>query len=446
MNARIAMLLVLALPLAARAEFTGKVIKIGVLNDQSGLYADLAGQGSVTAAKMAAEEMGGKIGDANIEVIFADHQNKPDVGSNIARQWIDVDGVDVIVDVPTSSVALAVAQVVKDKNKVFLASGPATSDLTGKACTPNTVHWTYDTYALAHTTGTAEVQSGGDTWFFLTADYAFGQALERDTTAVVTAAGGKVVGGVKHPLNTTDFSSFLLQAQSSKAKVIGLANAGGDTINSIKAASEFGIVKGGQRLAGLLVFVTDVHALGLQTAQGLLLSESFYWDRDDKTRAWSKKWADRMGGKMPSMVQAGVYASVLHYLKALKALKSDADGKKVVEQMKKLPTDDPAFGKGTIRADGRKMHPMYLYEVKKPSESKGAWDYYKLKKEVPAEQAFRPLNAGECSLVSASGKASAAGAGAASGAVDAGAVDAGAVDAGAADAGAASRAVDAGVK
>src|SRR5437899_4463143 len=238
MNARIALLLSLALPLAARADFTGKVSKIGVLNDQSGLYADLAGQGAVTAAKVAAEEMGGKVGDATIEVIFADHQNKPDVGSNIARQWLDVDGVDVIVDVPTSSVALAVSQVVKDKNKVFLASGPATSDLTGKACTPNTVHWTYDTYALAHTTGTAEVQSGGDTCCFLTADYAFGQALERDTTAVVTAAGGKVVGGVKHPLNTTDFSSFLLQAQSSKAKVLGLANAGGDTINSIKAASE----------------------------------------------------------------------------------------------------------------------------------------------------------------------------------------------------------------
>jgi len=404
MNARIALLMALALPLAARADFTGKVIKIGVLNDQSGLYADLAGQGSVTAAKMAVEEMGGKIGDATIEVVFADHQNKADVGSNIARQWIDVDGVDVIVDVPTSSVALAVAGVVKEKNKVFLASGPATSDLTGKACTPNTVHWTYDTYALAHTTGTAEVQSGGDTWFFLTADYAFGQALERDTTAVVTAAGGKILGGVKHPLNTTDFSSFLLQAQSSKAKVIGLANAGGDTINSIKAASEFGIVKGGQRLAGLLVFITDVNALGLQTAQGLLLSESFYWDRDEKTRAWSKKFGARMGGKMPSMVQAGVYASVLHYLKAVKALKSDGDGKAVVDQMKKLGTDDPAFGKGTIRADGRKMHPMYLYEVKAPSESKGPWDYYKLKKEVPANEAFRPLDKGECPMVAAAAK------------------------------------------
>jgi branched-chain amino acid transport system substrate-binding protein len=396
----------LALSTAARAEFTGKKIKIGVLNDQSGLYSDLAGAGSVLAAKMAAEEMGGKIGDATIEVVAADHQNKPDVGAGIARQWIDTDGVDVIVDVPTSSVALAVAQIVKEKNKVFLASGPGSSDLTGKACSPNTVHWTYDTYALAHTTGTAEVQAGGKTWFFLTADYAFGQALERDTTAVVKASGGEILGGVKHPLNTTDFSSFLLQAQASKAQVIGLANAGGDTINSIKAASEFGIVKGGQKLAGLLVFINDIHSLGLQTAQGLLLSESFYWDRDAKTRAWSKKWSEKVGGgKEPSMVQAGVYAAVLHYLKAVKALKSDADGKAVVEEMKKMHTDDPLFGKGVIRVDGRKLHPMYLYEVKKPSESKGEWDLYKLIKEVPAEQAFRPLSEEkECPLAAAGAK------------------------------------------
>jgi branched-chain amino acid transport system substrate-binding protein len=399
MNARIALLLALALPLSARAEITGKVVKIGVLNDQSGLYADLAGQGSVAAAKMAADEFGGKIGDAKIEVISADHQNKPDVGSNIARQWYDVDGVDVIVDVPTSSVALAVSQITREKNKVFLGSSPGTSDLTGKACSPNTIHWTYDTYALAHTTGSAVVQTGGDTWFFLTADYAFGQALERDTAAVVTESGGKVLGSVKHPLNTTDFSSFLLQAQSSKAKVIGLANAGGDTINSIKAASEFGIVKGGQKMAGLLVFLSDIHALGLQTAQGLLLSESFYWDRDEKTRAFSKKYAQKMNGKMPTMAQAGVYSAVLHYLKAVKALNSDADGKAVVAEMKKTPTDDPVFGKGTIREDGRKLHPMYLYEVKKPSESKGPWDYYKLVKEVPPEKAFRPLDKGECPLV-----------------------------------------------
>ena len=407
-SATLVALVALAAAPAAHADFTGKVIKIGVLNDQSGLYADLAGPGSVVAAKMAVEEMGGKIGDTPIEVVFADHQNKPDIGSNIVRQWIDVDGVDVIVDVPTSSVALAVSQVVKEKNKVFLASGPGTSDLTGKACSPNTVHWTYDTYALAHTTGQAEVEAGGKTWFFLTADYAFGQALERDTTAVVKAAGGEVLGSVKHPLNTTDFSSFLLQAQASKAQVIGLANAGGDTINAIKAASEFGIVKGGQKLAGLLVFVTDIHALGLPTAQGLLLSESFYWDRDAKTRAWSKKWSEKMGGgKEPSMVVAGVYASVLHYLKALKALKSDGDGKAVVDEMKKLHTDDTLFGKGVIRADGRKIHPMYLYEVKKPSESKGEWDLYKLIKVIPGDKAFRPLNEGGCPMIAGSTPAAA---------------------------------------
>jgi branched-chain amino acid transport system substrate-binding protein len=401
MNARIALVLAFALPLAARADFTGKVIKIGVLNDQSGPNADLAGQGSVMAAKMAAEDSGGKIDGVPIEVISADHQNKPDVGSSIARQWYDVDGVDVIVDVPTSSVALAVSQITREKNKVFLGSSPGTSDLTGKSCSPNTVHWTYDTYALAHTTGSAVVQTGGDTWFFLTADYAFGQALERDTSAVVVESGGKVLGSVKHPLNTTDFSSFLLQAQSSKAKVIGLANAGGDTINTIKSAAEFGIVKGGQKMAGLLIFISDIHALGLQTAQGLLLSEGFYWDRDDQTRAFSKKYAQKSGGKMPTSAQAGVYASVLHYLKAVKALKGDADGKAVVDQMKKTPTDDPAFGKGTIRADGRKLHPMYLYEVKKPSDSKGPWDYYKLVKEVPADKAYRPLDKGECPLVAA---------------------------------------------
>ena len=408
LRSALVVLAALAVGTAARADFTGNVIKIGVLNDRSGLYADLAGEGSVVAAKMAVEEMGGKIGNTPIEVVSADHQNKPDVGSNIARQWIDVDGVDVIVDVPTSSVALAVAQVVKEKNKVFLASGPGTSDLTGKACTPNTVHWTYDTYALAHTTGSAEVAAGGKTWFFLSADYAFGQALERDTTAVVKAAGGEVLGSVKHPLNTTDFSSFLLQAQASKAQVIGLANAGGDTINSIKAASEFGIIKGGQKLAGLLVFITDIHALGLPTAQGLLLSESFYWDRDAKTRAWSKKWSEKMGGgKEPSMVVAGVYASVLHYLKALKALKSDGDGKAVVQEMEKLHTDDPLFGKGVIRADGRKIHPMYLYEVKTPAESKSEWDLYKLVKEIPGDKAFRPLNEGGCAMIAGSTPAAA---------------------------------------
>jgi branched-chain amino acid transport system substrate-binding protein len=392
------MMIVFAFAGVARAAITDGVIKIGVLNDQSGLYADLSGQGSVLAAKMAVEELGGKVAGAPVEVIFADHQNKPDVGSSIARQWIDVDKVDVIVDVPTSSVALAVNDIVKEKNKVFLVSGAATSDLTGKSCSPNTIHWTYDTWSLANGTGKYVVKSGGDTWFFLTADYAFGAALERDTTAVVKANGGKVLGSVKHPLNASDFSSFLLQAQSSKAKIIGLANAGGDTINSIKGASEFGIVKGGQKLAGLLVFITDVHALGLQTAQGLQLTESFYWDRDDKTRAWSKKFADRNKGREPSMVQAGVYSAVLHYLKAVQSLKSDGDGKAVVAEMKKMPTDDPVFGKGTVRIDGRKIHPMYLYEVKKPGESKKPWDYYKLIQEIPANDAFRPLSQSECPL------------------------------------------------
>jgi branched-chain amino acid transport system substrate-binding protein len=333
-----------------------------------------------------------------VEVIFADHQNKPDVGSGIARQWFDVDKVDVIVDTPTSSVALAVSQVAKDKNKVFIPSGPATSDLTGKACSPNTVHWTYDTWALANGTGKYVVKNGGDTWFFLTADYAFGAALERDVRKVVEENGGKVLGGVKHPLNANDFSSFLLQAQASKAKVIGLANAGGDTINSIKAAGEFGIVQGGQKLAGLLVFISDIHSLGLATAHGLQLTSPFYWDRDPKTRAWSERFAKRMNGRKPTMVQAGVYAGVLHYLKAVAALKSDADGKAVVAKMKELPTDDPLFGKGSIRIDGRKIHPMYLYEVKTPAESKGPWDYYKLIKEIPAAEAFRPLSE-ECSLV-----------------------------------------------
>jgi branched-chain amino acid transport system substrate-binding protein len=383
---------------AAQAQITDGVIKIGVMNDMSGLYADIAGPGSVTAAKMAVEDFGAARKGMKVEVIGADHQNKPDVGSNIARQWYDVDGVDMIIDVPTSSVALAISQLTKEKNKVFIGSGPGTSDLSGKSCSPNTVHWTYDTYALAQTTGKAEVQVGGKTWFFLTADYAFGAALERDTTAVVKKAGGKVLGKVRHPFPGNDFSSFLLQAQASKAKVIALANAGGDTINSIKQASEFGITKSGQNLAGMLMFITDVHALGLPTAQGLIFTETFYWDLNDQTRAWSKRFAAANGGKYPSMVQAGVYASVLHYLKAVEAAKTDT-GVKVVEQMKSMPTDDPLFGKGSIRADGRKLHPAYLVEVKKPAESKGPYDYYKIRATIPADQAFRPLNAGECPLV-----------------------------------------------
>jgi branched-chain amino acid transport system substrate-binding protein len=384
---------------AANAQISDNVVKIGVLSDMSSLYADIGGPGSVAAANMAVEDSGITKGGTKVEVVGADHQNKADVGASIARQWFDVDKVDVILDVPNSGVALAVNQVAREKNKVFINSGAASSDLTGKQCSPNTVHWTYDTWMLANGTGSAIVKQGGDTWFFLTSDYAFGHALERDTEAVVLKNGGKVLGKVRHPLNTQDFSSFLLQAQSSKAKIIGLANAGGDTINSIKQASEFGIVQGGQNLAGLLVFISDVHSLGLKTAQGLIFTESWYWDLNDQTRAWAKKFAEKNGGKYPTMVQAGVYAGTLHYLKAVQALKSDADGAKVVAEMKKMPTDDPLFGKGTIREDGRKVHPAYLVEVKKPNDSKGPYDYYKIRATIPADQAFRPIGEGECSLV-----------------------------------------------
>ncbi|MFG1391502.1 ABC transporter substrate-binding protein [Xanthobacter agilis] len=374
-------------------------VKIGVLNDQSGLYADLGGPGSVWAAKKAVEDFGAAAKGLKVEVLAADHQNKADVGTSIARQWYDVDGVDVIVDTPNSGIALAVSGVTKEKNKVFINSGAATSDLTGKACTPNTVHWTYDTWALANGTGKAIVKTGGDTWFFLTADYAFGHALERDTSKVVTDNGGKVLGSVKVPLNNADFSSFLLQAQSSKAKIVGLANAGGDTINSIKQASEYGIVDGGQKLAGLLIFLTDVHSLGLKTAQGLNLTAAWYWDQTDANRTFADAFAKANGGKRPTMVQAGVYSGVLHYLKAVEALKSAKDGAAVVAEMKKIPTDDPLFGKGVVRIDGRHIHPMYLYEVKKPSESKGPWDYYTLKATIPANEAFRPLSESDCPLV-----------------------------------------------
>ena len=398
---RIAILLaaLLALgPATARAQISDGVIKIGVLNDQSGLYADLAGQGSVVAARMAVEDYGAEKKGMKVEVVFADHQNKADVGSAIARQWYDVDKVDLIVDVPNSGVALAVSQITRDKGKAFIVSSAATSDLTGKACSPNTIHWTYDTWALANGTANALVKQGADTWFFITADYAFGHALERDVEAVVLKNGGKVLGKVRHPLNTQDFSSFLLQAQASKAKVIGLANAGGDTTNAIKQGAEFGIVKGGQNFAGLLVFLTDVHALGLQTAQGLVFTETFYWDLNDRTRAFAKRFAERNRGIHPTMIHAGVYAGVTHYLKAVEALKSD-DGTKVIAKMKEIPTDDPLFGKGTIRIDGRKIHPAYLVEVKKPSESKAPWDYYKIRATIPADQAFRPLDQGECPLV-----------------------------------------------
>jgi branched-chain amino acid transport system substrate-binding protein len=386
---------------ATSASADDKVVKIGVLNDMSSLYADIGGPNSVVAVKMAVEDSGLLAKGWKIDVISGDHQNKPDVGVNITRQWADTDKVDAIADTPNSGVALAVSNVVKEKNIVLLNSGAATADLTGKACNANTISYTYDTYMLAHGTGKALTKAGGDTWFFLTADYAFGAALERDTSAVVTANGGKVLGGVKHPLNTSDFSSFLLQAQSSKAKVIGLANAGGDTDNAIKQAAEFGIVSGGQKLAALLLFINDVHSLGLKTAQGLTFTESFYWDMNDQTRAWSKRFAEKAHNHaMPSMTQAGNYAAVLHYLKALEALGGNPhDGAKVVAKMKELPTDDPLFGKGPLRADGRRLIPAYLFEVKKPEESKYPWDYYKLIATISPEDAARPLSESECPLV-----------------------------------------------
>ncbi len=375
-------------------------VKLGVLTDRSGAYSDIGGEGSAVAARMAVEDFMAKSSNKNIkaEVVTADHQNKPDVGSSIARQWYDQEGVDVILDVPTSSVALAVSQITRDKNKIFINSGAAASDLTGAQCSPNTIHWTYDTVQLANVTGGAMVKQGGDSWFFITADYAFGHALERDTSAVIQKNGGRVIGSVRAPFPTADFSSFLLQAQSSGAKVIGLANAGTDTINSIKQAGEFGLTQQGQALAGLLVFASDVKALGLQTAQGLVLSETFYWDMNDQTREFSKRFGERMGGKMPTMVHAGVYAGVLHYLKAVEAL-NGKDAQQVMTKMKEVPTDDPLFGKGRIRADGRKIHDAYLFRVKSPQDSKGEWDMYQLLATVPGDQAFRPETEGGCPLV-----------------------------------------------
>jgi branched-chain amino acid transport system substrate-binding protein len=356
----------------------------------SSLYADIGGPNSIVAVKMAIEDSGMLAKGWKIDVLSGDHQNKPDLGVNISRGWIDNDKVDAIVDTPNSGVALAVSNVAKEKNVVHLNSGAATIDLTGKACTPNTVSFTFDTYMLANGTGKALTKAGGDSWFFLTADYAFGHALERDTTAVVTANGGKVLGGVAHPLNTSDFSSFLLQAQASKAKD-----------NAIKQAAEFGIVSGGQKLAALLLFINDVHSLGLKTAQGLTFTESFYWDMNDQTRAWSKRFAEKANkNAMPSMTQAGLYAGVLHYLKALDALGGNPhDGAKVVAKMKEIPTDDPLFGKGPLRIDGRRIIPAYLFEVKKPEESKYPWDYYKLVATISPDDAAKPLEASECPLV-----------------------------------------------
>jgi branched-chain amino acid transport system substrate-binding protein len=398
--ARVAVLataLVCACTIGARAQ--DRTVKIGVLSDMSSLFSENSGPGSLAAAKLAVEDFNPAAKGLKVEIVSADHQNKADIGANIARQWFDVDHVDAIVDMATSSVALAVNELAREKNKVLLVSAAATSDLTGGKCSPNTIHWTYDTWMLAHGTGKALVEAGGDTWFFITADYAFGQALERDTSAVILANGGKVMGSVRHPINVNDFSSFLLQAQASKAKVVGLANAGGDTVNAIKQSAEFGLTKNGQQLAGLLVFIADVHALGLEAAQGLVLTASWYWDMTEGNRAFTKRWRAERPGRFPTMVHAGVYSSVTHYLKTVAALKGDADGRTVIAKMKEMPTDDPLFGKGSIRADGRKIHDGYLFQVKTPEESKYPGDYYKLRATIPAAEAFRPLKDGGCPLV-----------------------------------------------
>jgi branched-chain amino acid transport system substrate-binding protein len=381
----------------ADAQISDDMVKIGVLTDMSSLYSDATGTGSLTAAQMASEDFGGKVKGKPIEVIGADHQNKPDVGSNIARQWYDTGKVDAIVDVPTSSIALAVQQITREKNKVFLMSGPGASDLTGSACSPNGIHWTYDTYALSKVAGKAMLERGEDTWFFVTADYAFGHALERDAADVVKANKGKVLGAVRAPLNTNDFSSFLLQAQASRAKVIALANAGGDTQNAIKQAAEFGILQRGQKLLALLFNITDAHSLGLATAQSMILTEGFYWDMDDASRAFSKRFLER-AGHMPTMIQAGVYSAVTHYLKAIDALGTD-EGKAVVDKMKAIPIHDFFAKNGHIRADGRMVHDMYLVQVKTPSESKGEWDVYKILATVPGDEAYRPMSEGGCPLV-----------------------------------------------
>ncbi|MGH1589012.1 ABC transporter substrate-binding protein [Methylobacterium phyllosphaerae] len=377
-------------------------VKIGVLGDRSGPYSDLGGEGAVVAARMAVDDFRSIDKSLKVDLLSADHQNKPDVGASIARQWYDQDGVDMIIDVPTSSVAFAVHDLTKDKNKTLIITGAGSADFTGPRCTANTIHWVYDTVSLANGTGSALIKRGGDTWFFLTADYTFGHALQRDTTAVITKSGGKVVGSAKTPFPSSDFSSFLLQAEGSHAKVIGLANAGSDTTNAIKQAAEFGLKEKGQVLAALLIYSADVHSLGLKVAQGLVLTEPFYWDLNDATRAFSSRFANAFGGKMPTADQAGVYSGVLHYLKAVAALRSAKDGEQVVAKMKAMPTDDPIFGKGEIRPDGRKIHDMYLFEVKKPAESHGEWDLYNRLATIPGDEAFRPLNEGNCSLVAKS--------------------------------------------
>ncbi|EJN14075.1 ABC-type branched-chain amino acid transport system, periplasmic component [Bradyrhizobium sp. YR681] len=372
-------------------------LKIGVLSDFSSVYSDIGGQGNVEATKMAIEDFGGQMFGKPIDMVAADVLNKPDVASTIARKWWETEGVDMIIDLPTSATALAVMELSKQYEKIMIVTDAASSDITGKSCSPYTAHWTYDTYSNAHTVGSAIVKNGGDSWFFLTADYVFGHSIERDTGDVVKAAGGKVLGSVKHPLNTADFSSFLLQAQASKAKIIGLANGGGDTINAIKQAGEFGIVAGGQNLAAIVMFISDVHSLGLKLAQGLIITEAYYWDLNDKTRAFGKRFQERIK-RMPTMNQAATYSATLHYLKAVQAA-GTRDTKTVMAKMRELPVKDAFTDNGILREDGRMVHSMYLFQVKKPEESKGPWDYYKLLAEVPADQAFRPLKDGGCPLV-----------------------------------------------
>ncbi|AXK80723.1 ABC transporter permease [Pseudolabrys taiwanensis] len=374
------------------------VVRIGVLNDQSGVFADSTGNGSTIAARMAAEDFGGKAAGMPIEIIAADHQNRPDIGAGIARRWFDLDHVDAIADLGNSAVALAVAEIARDKNKAVLISAGGTTALTGKSCSPNTVQWTYDTWSQSNAIGTALVKKGLKKWFFLTADYTFGYNLRDETSKVVLANGGQVVGSVAHPLNSSDFSSYLLQAQASKADVIALANGGNDTANSIKQAQEFRITKGNQVLVGLSMMITDIKALGLAAAQGLYVTETFYWDRTPESRAWSERWAKRNNGRYPTMMQAGVYGAVLHYLKAVQAVGSVDDGAKVVAEMKKLPTDDPLFGKGYILPNGRKIHDAYVFQIKSPEESKSDWDYYKLVSTVPGKEAFLTLEQSGCKL------------------------------------------------
>jgi branched-chain amino acid transport system substrate-binding protein len=391
----------LGLGVAAAKADDATPLRLGVLTDMSSLYADITGPGSLAAARMAVEDFQASPHKMKrpIEVLSGDHMNKADLGANIAREWIERSNVDAIIDVPNSAVALAVRNVVQQSNKTLLVSGASSSDLTGKACSPNLVHWSYDTYALSTGTARAVLAEGGKTWFTLTADYAFGHAMEAEVKNVVQKGGGTVVGGVRTPINTQDFSSFLLQAQASKAQVVGLINAGGDTINSIKQSVEFGIPQGGQRVVATVLYLSDVHSLGLKIAQGLQFTESFYWDLNDDTRAWAKRFAPRNNDRYPTAMQAGVYAATLHYLKAVDAVGASSDGKAVVQEMKKLPTDDLLFGKGTVRADGRKLHNMYLFEVKKPGESKYPWDYYKLIKTIPPSEAWRPLEEGGCDFL-----------------------------------------------